>query len=55
VASVKRSLEGLDRVEEASPNLASGLVRVRGEHLDVVDLRQAVEEAGFKVVENSER
>jgi uncharacterized membrane protein YraQ (UPF0718 family)/copper chaperone CopZ len=49
VASVKRSLEGLEAVDEASPNLASGLVRVRGERLDAGALVRAVEQAGFRV------
>ncbi len=49
VASVKRSLEGLEAVDEASPNLASGLVRVRGDRLDAGDLVRAVEQAGFRV------
>jgi uncharacterized membrane protein YraQ (UPF0718 family)/copper chaperone CopZ len=49
VSSVKKALEGFDAVEEASPNLSSGMVRVRGDHLDVSALVQAVEKAGFKV------
>jgi len=48
VASVKRSLEGVAAVSEATPDLASGLVRVRGDHLDVTDLIRAVEGAGFR-------
>lgn len=49
VASVKQTLEGFETVEEASPNLDSGLVRVRGDHLDVSALVQAVEQAGYRV------
>lgn len=48
VASVKKTLEGFDAVAEASPDLSSGLVRVRGEHLDVSALIQAIERAGFQ-------
>lgn len=54
VASVKKSLEGLDAVVEASPNLTSGLVRVRGDHLDVSTLVQAVEKVGFQASEARE-
>jgi uncharacterized membrane protein YraQ (UPF0718 family)/copper chaperone CopZ len=49
VASVKRALEGCDSVAEASPDLGSGLVRVRGENLDASALVAAVEKAGFQV------
>jgi uncharacterized membrane protein YraQ (UPF0718 family)/copper chaperone CopZ len=48
VASVKRSLEGLEAVEAADPNLSTGLVRVRGEHLDATALIAAVERAGYR-------
>jgi len=53
VASVKRALEGCDAVEEASPELSSGLVRVRGDHLDVSALVAAVQKAGFRVGETN--
>ncbi len=53
VASVKRALEGCDAVEEASPELSSGLVRVRGDHLDVSALVAAVQKAGFSVGETN--
>ncbi|HYN76992.1 MAG TPA: permease [Lamprocystis sp. (in: g-proteobacteria)] len=49
VASVKRALEGCASVVEASPDLASGLVRVRGSQLDLGALATAVEKAGFQV------
>jgi copper chaperone CopZ len=49
VASVKRSLESVDAVEEASPDLASGEVRVRGGMLDASALARVVEQAGFRV------
>ncbi len=48
VASVKKSLEGVAAVSEATPDLASGLVRVRGDHTDVTDLIRAVGKAGFR-------
>ncbi len=51
VASVKKSLERVATVSEATPDLASGLVRVRGDHLDVTDLIRAVEKAGFRASE----
>lgn len=49
VSSVKRSLESVDAVEEASPDLASGEVRVRGDRLDASALARVVEQAGFRV------
>jgi copper chaperone CopZ len=52
VSAVKRALEGFDSVEEASPDLGSGLVRVRGSHLDASALIGAVEKAGYQVVED---
>ncbi|MEA3278782.1 MAG: permease [Pseudomonadota bacterium] len=51
VANVKKTLEGFETVAEASPSLSSGLVRVRGDHLDVSALVQAVEKAGYQVSE----
>jgi hypothetical protein len=54
VARVKKTLEGFDTVEEASPELSSGLVRVRGDHLDVGALVRAVEKAGFRASETPE-
>jgi uncharacterized membrane protein YraQ (UPF0718 family)/copper chaperone CopZ len=50
VSNVKGSLEALDTVEEATPHLASGLVNVRGDHLDASALISAVEKAGYRVV-----
>ncbi|MGB5736800.1 MAG: permease [Thiohalocapsa sp.] len=50
VGSVKRSLEALDAVDEAQPELSSGLVSVRGGRLDASALIRAVEQAGFSVV-----
>jgi uncharacterized membrane protein YraQ (UPF0718 family)/copper chaperone CopZ len=49
VANVKKALEGFDSVEEADPDLASGIVRVRGSHLDPSTLAAAVEKAGYHV------
>jgi len=51
VASVKKSLEGVAAVSAATPDLASGLVRVRGDRLDVTDLIRAVEKTGFRASE----
>jgi uncharacterized membrane protein YraQ (UPF0718 family)/copper chaperone CopZ len=48
VARVKKTLEGFDTVDEAVPSLSSGLVRIRGNHLDAAALVGAVEKAGYK-------
>lgn len=48
VASVKKTLEGMEAVTEATPDLSSGLVRVCGDHLDAATLVVAVEKAGFR-------
>ena len=53
VVSVKKTLEGFDSVAEATPDLSSGLVQVRGDHLDVSALVQAVEKAGFRASKGS--
>ena len=55
VGSVKRTLEAMDTVDEALPDLASGRVRIRGGGFAVPALVRAVEEAGFSVsgVENA--
>ena len=49
VAQVKRTLESLDEVETADPDLASGLVRIRGTGLDLPVLSRAIEQAGYRV------
>jgi uncharacterized membrane protein YraQ (UPF0718 family)/copper chaperone CopZ len=49
VGRVKQALESIAEVVEAEPDLASGLVRVRGGRLDVARLVSAVEQAGFRV------
>jgi hypothetical protein len=49
VGSVKRSLEAVERVDEAAPDLASGRVRISGGGFAVPALVQAVEDAGFTV------
>jgi len=54
VNSVKKTLEGFDAVTEATPDLSSGLVRVRGDHLDVTALVGAVEKSGFRAFETPE-
>ncbi len=53
VASVKAALERCESVDEASPDLGSGLVRVRGDRLDVTRLVIAIRQAGFQVEESS--
>jgi len=51
VASVRQALEGLDQVEQAEPDLASGQVqvRLRDASADPAALASAVERAGFQV------
>lgn len=51
VANVKKSLEAVDGVEEATPDLESGKVIINGEHLDNELLRQSVIDAGYRVRE----
>jgi copper chaperone CopZ len=53
VARVKQTLAGFDTVDEAVPSLSSGLVRIRGNHLDATALVGAVEKAGFKAERSS--
>jgi len=49
VNNVKRALEASDGVDEANPDLGTGLVEIRGPHLCVAGLSQAVKQAGYKV------
>lgn len=51
VNSVRTALERVDAVSEAVPDLASGLVRIRGERLDASRLVAVIEQAGFQVVD----
>jgi uncharacterized membrane protein YraQ (UPF0718 family)/copper chaperone CopZ len=50
VATVKKALESIDEVSEATPDLAKGEVRVRGGFVETTRLSQAIEGAGFQVV-----
>jgi uncharacterized membrane protein YraQ (UPF0718 family)/copper chaperone CopZ len=50
VASVKQALESMDQVTEATPDLATGQVLVRGGFFETKALKQAIEGAGFEVV-----
>ncbi len=50
VASVRKALENVDRVEEAVPDLASGLVTIKGDELNRDALAAAITKAGYKVV-----
>lgn len=52
VARVKKSLEDVETVSEATPDLTSGLVRVRGHHLDASALIRTLEKAGFHASES---
>lgn len=49
VANVKKSLEAVDGVTLATPDLGSGKVKIDGEKLDNERLKQAVVKAGYKV------
>lgn len=51
VANVKKSLEAVDGVEEATPDLDSGKVIISGENLDNELLKQSVVDAGYRVKE----
>jgi len=51
VANVKKALESDPGVEEASPDLETGLVSLAGEDLDHERLARLVEKAGYKVKE----
>lgn len=49
VSSVKQSLEALEGVETASPDLDTGKVVINGNSLDITLLRQTITEAGYNV------
>ncbi len=49
VTNVKRALESFDEVEEATPDLSSGIVQIQGRELDASALSKAVELAGYRV------
>lgn len=51
VANVKKSLEALEGVEQAIPDLDSGTVLIDGDHLDQDLLKQAVTNTGYQVKE----
>ena len=53
VASVKRSLESVDGVELAEPDLTSGIVTIHGDGFEISALKSAVESAGYKVIDES--
>ncbi len=50
VASVKRALESIEGVDEAKPDLTTGLVQLKGTVFDADRLARAVQEAGYRVV-----
>lgn len=50
VATVKQALESIDQVTEATPDLASGKVHIRGGFVESKVLEQAVEGAGFQII-----
>lgn len=49
VANVKKSVEALDGVEEALPDLESGQVMINGDKLETDKIRQAIHDAGYTV------
>jgi len=49
VASVKKSVEAIDGVDEATPDLDTGKVMINGDHLDNDKIRQAITDAGYTV------
>jgi copper chaperone CopZ len=49
VGSVKRTLEAMESVDVAAPDLSSGRVVVTGQGFAVPTLVQAIEQAGFTV------
>ena len=54
VSRIERAVSGIDSVDEASANLATGKLTVRGSRLDRADLAAAVEGAGYAVAERPE-
>lgn len=50
VANVRKALEGVEQVQQAVPDLASGMVTITGEELDRDALAMAITRAGYKVV-----
>ncbi|MGB1110370.1 MAG: permease, partial [Gammaproteobacteria bacterium] len=51
VANVKKTLEGMDGVDEATPDLDSGWVAIRGDALNAEAMSEAIHAAGYQVVE----
>jgi uncharacterized membrane protein YraQ (UPF0718 family)/copper chaperone CopZ len=54
VARVKSALEKCESVQEAIPNLSTGIVRIHGIQPKLNTLIQAVEQAGYKAYEHSQ-
>ena len=51
VANVKNSLEAVDGVVEATPDLESGIVQIKGSNLSDDALKQAVIDAGYRIAD----
>jgi copper chaperone CopZ len=49
-AAVREALENVPGIEEASPDLTTGVVVVVGQNLVQTELKQAIESAGYKVI-----
>ncbi len=50
VATVKNALESFEQIDEASPDLASGQVVIRGGFVEIQALQDIIEDAGFQLV-----
>ena len=49
VRNVKRALKTFDGLDEAIPDLGTGMVEIKGPRLNLAGLSQAVEQAGYQV------
>jgi copper chaperone CopZ len=49
-AVVRKALEDIPGIEDASPDLATGVVVIVGQNLIQTEIVEAIERAGYKVV-----
>jgi uncharacterized membrane protein YraQ (UPF0718 family)/copper chaperone CopZ len=54
VSRVKNTLEGLDCVDEATPDLSSGWVYIKGQQIDENELTKVINKSGYKVLSEGE-
>ncbi len=52
VASVKSTVESMTGVDLATPDLDTGMVSISGDGFDVSALRAAIEQSGYKVLDD---